>query len=186
MLSRERERSNRCATPRYTVADLDPARLLGTLERHGVRYVVIGAIAAIAQGYPLATEDLDITPENELDNLERLAAALEELGARLRVPGGLTEGVPLPIDPRLLAQSDLWSLTTDAGDLDLVFTPAGTAGYSDLRRDALELDLGVSVLVASLRDVIRSKEAAGRPKDLAQLPALRQTLEVLRRRERES
>jgi hypothetical protein len=67
----------------------------------------------------------------------------------------------------------------------LVFQPAGTEGYADLRRNAVELDLGARepVLVASLPDVIRSKEAAGRLKDQAQLPALRQTLEVLRERE---
>jgi hypothetical protein len=78
---------------------------------------------------------------------------------------------------------DVWTLTTEAGDLDLVFTPAGTGGYADLVADATEVDLGARVLVASLRDVIRSKEASNRPKDIAQLPALRQTLEVIRERE---
>jgi hypothetical protein len=66
-----------------------------------------------------------------------------------------------------------------------LFVPAGTSGYEGLRRDALELDLGTGqpVLVASLRDVIRVKEAAFRVKDQAQLPALRRTLEVVRREE---
>jgi hypothetical protein len=73
------------------------------------------------------------------------------------------------------------------GDLDLCFTPAGTRGYDDLRRDASRERLGggLTVTVASLRDVIRSKEAAGRDKDLAQLPLLRRTLEVIRERQRE-
>ena len=86
----------------------------------------------------------------------------------------------------MLAGNVVWTLTTRAGDLDLVFMPAGTQGYDDLRRSAVELDLGsgAPALVAALPDVIRSKEAAGRPKDVAQLPALRQTLEVIRERER--
>jgi hypothetical protein len=72
--------------------------------------------------------------------------------------------------------------------LNLVYAPAGTRGFDDLRRQAVELDLGTGnpVLVASLIDVIRMKEAAGRPKDEATLPALRQTLEVIREQERRS
>jgi hypothetical protein len=83
----------------------------------------------------------------------------------------------------MLEQGDTWTLQTDAGPLDVVFAPAGTGGYDDLRRDAVEEEIGaVRILFASLRDVIRMKEAANRPKDQAQLPALRQTLEILRER----
>jgi hypothetical protein len=156
--------------------------LLAALQKHDVRFVVIGAVAAIAHGSPLPTEDVDITPDSAADNLEALAAALIELEAKLRTPSG---SVDFPIDARMLAGGTLWTLSTGAGDLDLCFEPAGTRGYDDLRRDALTLDLGsgAPALVASLADVIRSKEAAGRPKDRAQLPALRQTLEVVRERE---
>jgi hypothetical protein len=154
------------------------------LERHHVRYLVIGAIAAIAQGYPLTTQDLDVTPERDPENVERLAAALDELDAKLRVPDG--PGIPFPRDAQILAQADVWTLTTDLGDLDVVFVPAGTQGYADLLRDALDVDLGsgLRVKMASLRDVIRMKEASAREKDRAQLPALRRTLEVIRERER--
>lgn len=162
----------------------DPVELLEVLTRHGVRFVVIGGIAALAQGSPLPTEDVDITPERSDENLSRLAAALLELEARLRTESGDT--VALPADPRLLAQAETWTLTTRYGDLDLVLSPPGTSGYDDLRRDAIEVDLGrgVRVRVASLADVIRSKEASSRSKDRAQLPALRQTLERLRSRGR--
>jgi hypothetical protein len=143
---------------------------------------VIGGIAAIAQGYPLTTYDLDITPARDAENIERLVLALVELEAQLRTP---PEPVAFPIDPKVLADVESWTLSTNAGPLDLIFTPAGTSGYEDLRRDALELDLGTgqTVLVASLRDVIRMKEAAFRVKDQAQLPALRRTLELVRREE---
>ncbi|MCC6224518.1 MAG: hypothetical protein IT201_13635 [Thermoleophilia bacterium] len=162
----------------------DPVALLEVLTRHGVRFVVVGGIAALSQGSPLPTEDVDVTPERNDENLDRLAAALGELDAGLRTEDG--DVVPLPPDARLLAQAERWTLTTRHGDLDLVFAPPGTGGYDDLRRDAFEVDLGpdVRVRVASLADVIRSKEASNRPKDRAQLPALRLTLERVRARER--
>jgi predicted nucleotidyltransferase len=71
----------------------------------------------------------------------------------------------------------MWNLTTDAGDLDLRFVPAGTRGFEDLVRDAVRVDItGITLRVASLADVIRSKEAAGREKDRAALPLLRRLL----------
>lgn len=159
-------------------------RILEVLARHGVRFVVVGAVAAIAQGSPLPTEDLDITPARDRENLERLAAALIELEATLRVEGQ-AEGVPFPFDAASLDRNEIWTLRTPHGDLDVVFVPAGTRGFEDLRRDALVVDFGHSrVSMASLADVIRSKEASGRPKDASSLPALRQTLEVIRSRER--
>jgi hypothetical protein len=164
----------------------NPEPIFELLHEHGVRYVVIGAIAAIAQGYPLNTGDLDVTPARDPDNLERLAAALQELDARLRV-GGDPEGVAFPIDADYLGRADSWSLTTRFGSFDLLFVPAGTRGFDDLRRGSVTVDIdGRDVRMAALVDIIRMKEASGRPKDLAQLPALRQTLEIVRERERSS
>lgn len=165
-------------------APIDPLESLRALERHGVRYVLIGAAAARIAGAPVVTEDIDVTPAIDPANLERLAAALQDLDARLRSPTQ-PEGVPFPIDAGMLASADIWTLTTSTGDLDLCFTPAGTRGYVDLKREATRVSLGegLTVSVASLRDVIRSKEAAGRAKDIAQLPILRQTLEQIRERE---
>ena len=74
------------------------------------------------------------------------------------------------------------NLATDAGPLDLTLMPAGTEGYADLARNATDFDYqGVVVPTASLRDVARSKEAAGRPKDLKTLPAIHAHLERLER-----
>jgi hypothetical protein len=166
--------------------DLDPGPIFAALDRQGVRYIVIGAVAAIAQGYPLNTGDLDVTPARDPGNLERLAAALIELDARLRVPNDPI-GVEFPIDADYLSRADSWSLTTRYGDLDVLFFPAGTTGYEDLRRQAVTFDIaGTPTPMAALIDLIRMKEAAGRPKDLAQLPALKQTLEIVHEREREN
>lgn len=67
---------------------------------------------------------------------------------------------------------------TDAGDLDIAARPDGTEGYEDLRRSAYSQELadGLHIAIASLQDVIRSKTAAGRAKDLAALPPLRAAL----------
>jgi hypothetical protein len=147
--------------------------------------VVIGGIAAIAQGSPLPTTDLDVTPARGRENLSRLVSSLLELGAELRIGRG-GEPLAFPVEPAFLGEVDSWTLVTPYGPLDLLFEPAGTRGYDDLRRAAHEAELaeGLRVLVASLADVIRMKQASARPKDLAQLPALRQTLEVVRERER--
>ncbi len=178
-------RSQGSATPPLaTLPEFDPEPILVALNEHGVRYVVVGAIAAIAQGYPLNTGDLDLTPSRDPDNLDRLAAVLRELDARLRTPAD-PEGVEFPIDAKYLGSVDSWTLTTRHGSLGLLFRPSGTQGYEDLRRDSVVVHLaGKETRMAALVDIIRMKEAAGRPKDLAQLPALHQTLEIVRGRER--
>ena len=169
--------------PTAAVAEFDPVEALRILERHGVRYVVVGALAAAAAGAPVVTADLDITPAPDPENLERLASALRALEARLPTPSD-PEGVPFPVDAEMLASAEMWTLTTRVGELDVIFEPSGTRGFDDLRRDASRLCVadGLEVLVASLADVVRSKEASARAKDLAQLPLLRQTLERARER----
>lgn len=160
----------------------DPTSLLRVLQEHDVAFVVVGLVAAIAQGSPTPTRDLDVTPSQTAENYERVAAALQQLEAKLRLPDG--SALDFPIEADYLAGNTAWTLVTRFGVLDLVYLPAGTRGFDDLRRHAVELDLGSGrpVLVASLVDVIRMKQASGRPKDHAALPALRQTLEAIRDR----
>jgi hypothetical protein len=160
----------------------DLPRLFDVLDRHKVAYILIGGLAAVYHGSPFPTEDADITPQSDLANLKRLAGALRELNARVRTQSE-PEGLPFACDVDSLATGQTWNLITDAGDLDLTFQPAGTRGYADLRRDAGRAQLyGVMVRVASLADVIRSKQAANRPKDQRVLPALREILASARSR----
>ena len=149
--------------------------ILQLLMTHGVDAIVIGGYAATIHGSPLATFDVDVVPRNERENLERLSAALHELDAR----GRNSEDEPQPFhhDATSLAGSVFWNLTTKHGDLDITFSPTGTQGYPDLRRDAVHVMLhGTPILVSSLADVVRSKQAAGRDKDLRSLPILRELL----------
>lgn len=161
---------------------MQPEDLFACLDHHGVRYVLIGGLAAVLHGSPLPTVDADICPLRDRENLERLAAALEDLNARIRTPD-VAEGVLFPRDPDFLAGVELLNLMTRFGDLDLSFTPAGTTGFGDLSPRAVPMTIRqVTVPVAALEDVIRSKEAAGRPKDHRSLPMLRQLLDEIRRR----
>jgi hypothetical protein len=156
--------------------ELDLSRLFEVLHRHEVVYVLIGGLAAVFYGSPFPTEDADITPQDDRPNLIRLAAALRELNAKIRTEA-VPEGLLFACDADGLAAAQTWNLQTDAGDLDLAFEPSGTQGYSDLRRDAMPAQLyNVTVHIASLSDVIRSKAAADRPKDRRVLPALREIL----------
>ena len=154
--------------------DLDAVAIAMAMNRHRVAYVVIGAFAAIAQQAPIpATRDIDFTPEDSTDNLARLSDALVELDARIRT-GVDDGGVPLAHDARSLRRADMWNLVCRYGEFDIAFRPAGfDTGYAALIGRAHRVVVeGVEILVADLDDVIRSKELAGRPKDLRVLPAL--------------
>ncbi|MGN6869680.1 MAG: hypothetical protein ACTHMY_14910 [Solirubrobacteraceae bacterium] len=153
---------------------LHAAAIVAVMNRHGVSYVVIGAFAAIAQQAPIApTRDIDFTPDDSLDNLSRLSDALRDLDAGIRT-GPDDDGLRFDHDAKSLRRADMWNLICRHGEFDISFRPAGyDRGYAELieRAHRVAVD-GVEVLVADLDDVIRSKELAGRPKDLRVLPAL--------------
>ena len=158
------------------VAALDPGRLITTLATHGVRYVLIGALAARLQGFPRLTADADITPASDEDNLERLAAALRELAARIHTES-VPEGLAFDCSPAMLRRASMWNLVTSAGRLDIAFVPSGTKGYEDLKEGALRYEVfGVELYAASLPDIIRSKEAADRPQDRQDVVILREMM----------
>jgi hypothetical protein len=153
-------------------------------QPHGVDYVVIGGIAAAAWaasvGVPVRpTLDVDLTPAADAANLDRLSAALKELGARVRTehePAGLS----FAHDGKSLGQVLVWNLICPAGPFDLAFMPSGTGGYDDLaRRARTVLADGLDTPIADLADIIRSKRAANRPKDLEALPDLEEALRRL-------
>lgn len=151
----------------------DPRALCEVLNDEGVQYVVVGGFAAAVRGSPLPTADIDIVPQRGEENLVRLARALARLEAKLRTDGGPVE---TQLDAGFLAAMPLMlNLTTRHGDLDLTFRPAGPLeGHADWERGASDVEIaeGLRVRIAALDDVIASKRAAGRAKDLAALPYL--------------
>jgi hypothetical protein len=161
------------------IAPLDPERLVATLQKHRVHYVLIGALAARLYGFPRVTADADITPERTDENMKRLSAALRELEARIYT-ATIPEGLDFDCSPELLARADIWNLTTRAGRLDIAFEPSGTSGFASLHESAETFHVfGAAIEVASLEDIIASKQAANRPKDRQDVLILK---EMVRRR----
>lgn len=151
---------------------LQPQELFDALARHRVDYVLIGGLAATLHGSSALTNDADICPEPSGENLERLAAALQDIDARIRSDAE-PEGVPFSPDADFFGHMNFMNLTTRFGDFDVALQPTGSYGYDDLVQRATEMVIdGTIVAVASLADIIRSKEAADRPKDRATLPIL--------------
>jgi hypothetical protein len=156
------------------VAPFDPERLIRVLAQHRVKFVLIGALAARLHGFPRLTADADITPAGDKQNLERLAAALKDLDAKVYTES-LPAGLAFDRSAAALGRARMWNLVTTAGRLDIAFLPAGTAGYDDLAKGAEKFEaFGVRFLASSLDDIIRSKEAAGREKDADDVLILRE------------
>ncbi|MDQ6928391.1 MAG: hypothetical protein M3159_06975 [Actinomycetota bacterium] len=138
-----------------------------------MRYVVIGGLASQILGLALVTRDTDICYERSPENMERLAGALKELGAKLRV-ARVEEELPFLLDGKTIAAGDSFTFNTDAGAFDILAIPSGTSGFRDLDARAADYDLGdgLVVRVVDLDDLIRMKESAARPKDQAHLHEL--------------
>lgn len=144
----------------------DARNLFRALSHSDVAYVTIGGIAVQAHGGQRLTQDLDIAIDPASENVERLAAALRELDARiLGSDGGRSAEVP---PAALLASSDQWHLITAHGPLDVIVLPAALGPFAELRARAHEVPLGgVTVPVAAREDLIRMKRASARPQDQA-------------------
>jgi hypothetical protein len=149
-----------------------PEEMLAVLVKHGVAFIVVGGAGAILHGSPQLTVDLDIVPWTDPENLQRLSSALKELQARIRT-ADVPDGLAFSHDGASLGRAAKWNLQTRCGDLDILSEPGGMGGYEHMIANATPMQArGMTIMVASLEDIIRSKEAAGREKDLAALPGL--------------
>ena len=154
-----------------SVPELDPGAIVRVLNRHGVRYVVIGGIAAQLHDLPVpATVDIDVTPARDRPNLERLAQAFDELEAGLYTAEKAGTWFPRSLLEHW-AQYDTLHLMTIHGPLDIVFAPDGApAGYADLTRNATRSTLdNEPVMVITVATWEALKQATGRAKDLEHL-----------------
>ena len=152
-------------------ARFDARELFAALGRHRVEYVTIGGIAIQAHGGQRLTQDLDIGIATSTGNLERLAAALGELDARILGPSGRrSSSAPTA---SLLGSSDQWHLITSHGRLDVVTFPAHLGSFEEIRARAHPTPLGeLTVPIASREDLLKMKRASGRPQDLADVQLL--------------
>lgn len=149
---------------------LDIDRLVATFRRHDVDFVVIGGIAVLAHGHPRATFALDFMADLSDGNVEHLAAALDDLAARVR---GIDADLPDvdPRDPEQLASGANWTLVTDAGWLDFMPAAEGARSYDQIAASSVPVRDG-AFRVVGLDDLIRMKRVSGRPKDIDDIAAL--------------
>lgn len=150
------------------------AELLGALVKAEVRFILIGGVAAAAHGSPRATQDLDIVYRRNPSDLDRLLAALSPHAPYLR---GAPPGLPFRFDVATLRYGWNFTLTTELGWLDLSAEIPGGGRYEDLLPFSLDIEVfGFRCRVLDLEALIRTKRAAGRPKDfeaVAELEAIR-------------
>ncbi len=153
----------------------DPAPIARALERHRVPYLLIGALADVLQGSPVAPGDqrYTIVIADEAAARAALQRVLEDLDAQTAPRDDSLPGIP---------GVEVWRIPAAGGELALDLYPPGAHGYRDLARDADRLALlpALSVPVASLRDLARIAEASPSPRDQARVPALRATRELTR------
>jgi predicted nucleotidyltransferase len=139
--------------------------VLAALEQTGLEALVDGSVAAVLQGSPVTTQDLDLLVRDTPANRRKIEELGQRLGARPREISALT---------------NVLRIDATSAPVDLLFDRLpGNLSFESLRSRSIAIDLaGRTARVASLEDIILSKEAAGRPKDHAQLPILRDTLRV--------
>jgi predicted nucleotidyltransferase len=153
----------------------DFAEILRVLTSTGVDFIVVGGVAAVLQGAPISTFDLDLVHRRGADNVERLLEALRLLDARYRGQPG-RKVIP---DRSDLSSPGHQLLMTRAGPLDLLGVVGQGQGYEELLEHTVEMAIapGTVVRVLDLAVLIRTKDEAGREKDRAVLAVLRRTLE---------
>lgn len=149
----------------------DLRALLEALIEGGVNFVVIGGVAVGAHGYVRGTEDLDVVPDPDPDNLARLTKALEKLDSTL--PTVRERPFDPATDAGVIRRGGNVTAMTRFGELDVVQRARGVPSYTQLNEDAVESDLlGIPVRVCSLARLRKMKEAQNREQDRADLANL--------------
>lgn len=155
--------------------EFDPIAILRALDKHNVKYIVIGGFASWIQGAPIVTTDIDVVYEPGKENVTALVKALTEMQAVYRHQLG-KEIRPNQEGLASTTAAGHHLFSTRSGDLDALRTVADL-GYRDLKEDVILFDIGgLEVQIATLEKIIFLKTKAGRPKDIAALPTLRAAL----------
>ncbi len=150
-------------------------KLLPTLVRGGIEFILVGGVAGIVHGAARLTYDVDIVYARSPANHNRIATALKPFKPYLREA---PEGLPFVLDASTLRNGLNFTLTTKLGDLDLLGEVTGGGGYRDLLPHSFDVKaFGVKFKCVDLRTLIKLKRAAGRPKDLEALAELEALLQ---------
>jgi len=153
----------------------DFSEILNSLRKEGVRFVLVGGIAAIGHGMTHVTNDIDICYERSLQNIEALIKALQPSAPKLRTREG---PIPFLFDAKAVKNGINFTLDTDWGWIDLLGEVSGVGDYLQLKDKSVKIEFyGYDVDIISLEDLIRAKKAANRTKDklhLLELEAIRE------------
>lgn len=145
--------------PRPEFQPSQARRIAKAFEEEGVDYLFIGKSAAILMGYPAMTQDVDVFASRNPDNGRRIVLALRKIGFDI-----------LPATEQALVRGDDFvQIKNGPFDLDVIFAPDGISSFADAKSRAVLLD---GFRLANLRDIIASKRASGREKDLYDLEYL--------------
>lgn len=149
--------------------------LLRALAEGRVRFIIIGGVAATVHGSARHTRDIDVVYARDDENVCRLVAALAPHAPYLR---GAPAGLPFRWDASTVRAGLNFTLTTSAGDIDVLGEVVGGGAYEDLLRETEEIEaFGVRALCVTLPKLIALKRAAGRPRDNEVLAELELLLE---------
>jgi|GEM_PF-75908 len=142
---------------------LEAGPLLDALDRNEVDFVVIGGVAGLAHGSAYPTYDLDVAYARDPGNLQRMAAALRDIGVALR---DAPEDLPFQVDARSLEAGMNFTFRTEFGGFDILGHVDGIRSYDELRAQSEVHEVGgIPVQVASLNHLIGSKRQVDRTRD---------------------
>lgn len=153
---------------------------LRALHDSEVEFILVGGLAAVLQGAPVDTFDIDVVHSRDAVNIARLQPVLEALDAVFRIQ---PERRLRPNASHLTSAGHL-NLITRYGPLDVLGTIGRDLGYRELLPHSVELEIseGFRIRVLDLETLIALKEELAGEKDRAVLPILRRTLEEKRKR----
>jgi hypothetical protein len=153
---------------------------LREMHEGGVDFIVVGGLAAVLNGAPINTFDLDIVHSRTPENVSRLLSVLDALDAIYRMQPSRR----LRPNASHLTSPGHHNLLTTCGPLDVLGTIGSGLGYEDLLPHSIEMETGVArVRVLDLQTIVALKEQLGGEKDRAVLPVLRRTLELKQRKD---
>ncbi len=155
--------------------------ILNRLKFNNVKFIVVGGMAAIAQGSAYLTADIDICYAREKENLENLVKALTPFHPYLR---GAPRDLPFIFDARTLKAGLNFTFSTDVGDIDLIGELSGIGYYNEVIKLSEETEIyNQSCYVLTLEGLIQNKKAVARKKDLELLTELEALREIRKQKE---
>ena len=168
------------ASERQNLRPPDLSALIRSLSDAGIEYIIVGGLAAVAQGAPVTTFDLDIVHRQTAENIRKLSAFLKWIDARLRRPD---DKIIEPASEDLYAKGHLL-LKTRLGPLDVLAFIEKGQGYDDLLPKSIEIDFqGHKIRVLGLETIVELKRGSRDPRELQRLSVYENTLRLIRERE---